>query len=460
MAKECLKFIRYLIFLIISAHSYASDLLAVFQKAVESDPTYLEVVEETLANEENIAINRSVLLPNVSAQVFGRKDFFRSKGASTDNDILPPKSIFTTFQPQLSVSQTIFNFAHLAKLHGAQLSAKQANAKLNVAFQNLLIRVAQAYFNVLQDEDNLRYHRASKQSFAKQLYQARQLQQAGKATLTDVYTAESAYGTAKSGYINAKTKLAIDKDFLTTITGEYINNLAKLKLNFPLISPKPQKINEWVNTAKQQNWDIKANLYGLQAARELIKQNVSENLPDLKLRLSSLYNTSNSTGSSFLAAPGTSKKTDNVVAINLNIPIVSGGLTVAKTRQAQFKYKAAYQNLENSYRNTVFSTRKNYLNIVADIGKLKNDIITLKSAKSSLHGLKTRYNAGSGNIVDVLIQQEKVLKAQSENAANKYSYIMNYLSLKQSIGTLSITDLHIVNSWLITEKISKKLIDK
>jgi outer membrane protein len=433
---------------IFTAKVDATNLIDVFKQALESDPTYLEVVEQTLADNENISISRSALLPSISMQSFGREDFFRSWGASTDSQILPPKSRFITFQPQLSISQVVFNFSQLANLHGAQIASKQANAALNAALQNLMIRVAQAYFNVLNDEENLNYNRASKLAFAKQLSQVRKLYKAGSATKTDVYTAESAYGTADVGFINAQTRLAIDREFLGTITGELNHNLAKLKDHFPLISPNPKKIEQWVRTAKQQNWTIKANTFALQAAKEIIKQHFAGHLPTLNLRLSSVLNTSNSTASSLISASGTTKKVDNVAALNLNVPIFSGGLVVAQTRQAQHNYRVAYQQLQNSYRNTVYTTRQSYLNLVADLAKLRTDKITLQSALSSLDGLKKRYNAGAGNIVDVLHQQEKVLQIKSQIAANRYSYVMNYLMLKNAVGTLNFDDIKMINSWL------------
>ena len=137
-----------------------------------------------------------------------------------------------------------------------------------------------------------------------------------------------------------------------------------------------------------------------------------------------------------------------MVGLNLNVPIFSGGLIVSKTAQAQHNYRFAQQQLEASLRNTIYSTRQSYLNLMADTQKIHADKLAIQSAQSAVLGMQKRYQSGSSTIMDVISEQEKLVQAKSQYSADRYSYLINLLTLKNAAGTLCIHDLEIINSWL------------
>jgi outer membrane protein len=426
-----------------------ADLIDTFKLALTNDPTYQEIVAQTLSTVDDIAISRAALLPTISLRAIPKYDRLLANGAIVRSNIFPPKNNLTSFDTKLTLNQTVFNFAQFARLGNAKASARQANAKLNAAMQRLMIRIARAYFNVLYAKENLAYYEANKRALSKQLSRVAQLYKAGSRTMTDVYTAQAAYGSAENGYVTAQTQLDIDREFLTTITGEEVNDLAKLGDKIPFILPTPADKEAWVATAKKQNWSIIADQFAVQAAFKFIKEQRSRHLPTLDLRLDYEDYPSHSTASSLYYSKGWSRVRDTDAALVLNLPIYEGGLVVSKTRKAQHDLKVAQQRLEASCRKTVYTTRRSFLNILSNLQKIRTDKLMIKSAASSLNSLKERYSAGEGTIVDLLNQQEKVLEARTNYARHRYDYIINVLKLKNAAGTLKVEDLEAINRWLL-----------
>jgi outer membrane protein len=221
-------------------------------------------------------------------------------------------------------------------------------------------------------------------------------------------------------------------------------------------------MTRWVDTAEQQNWNIRAAEYARQAALENIKQQNAGHFPTVSVQgtYNVAYNStisdvgigtvSNpSTVSTFPYAPPQVHTQNATVSLNLGVPIFQGGLVVAQTNQAKYNYQAAVQQLEQSVRGTINTTRQSYLGIISGIEQIHADKQAIKSTISSLHGLQAGYRVGTQTLVDVLNQQQKVFQAQTQYATDRYAYVNNLLSLKQAAGTLSQDDLQAINAWLL-----------
>jgi outer membrane protein len=429
----------------------ATNLLEVYQQALSSDTIFQQAVAQRLANRENLPINIANLLPNIGVTVTPNVN----KHALSGPGNLGIGSYSNRgYQLNATVTQTLFNFAQFASVAGASAAAKQADATLNAAAQSLILRVSNAYFAVLQDEDNLRYARGNRTAYSRQLDQINQQFKVGLKTITDVYTAQASYDSSLASYIAAETQLANDKENLRVITGMTYPALAKLSNRFPLISPRPANMELWVDTANKQNWSIKASEYANDVALQNIKQQFAGHLPTLSAE--GIYNITNNrnTGGSgpvgaLLQPSGAATSHNRTLQLNLSVPVFAGGQVIAQTHQAQFNYQVTSQQLEQTVRNTVNTTRQSYLNVIASISKIDADKQAVKSFVSSLDGMEESYRVGTVTLVDVLNQQEKLLQAQQQYAADRYAYVNNLLTLKQSAGTLSPDDIAAINSWLI-----------
>ncbi len=440
-----------------SAH--AADLLEVYQQAQSSDPIFQQAIATRLSTREGMPISLSAILPNINVTAnpsVTRSGFSGTNFSTTSNvtpgTISPRNNTQRAYTLTLTVTQTVFNFAQFFAVAGQVALAKGADATLNAALQNLMTRVASAYFAILLDEENLSYNASSKIAYAKQLEQAKQQYNVGLKTLTDVYTAQASYDSAKANYIAAQTKLANDRENLRVITGVYYPQLSTLSEDFPLVDPKPAVVDAWVNKAISQNWTIKAAQYNAESAKQTIHQQFAGHLPTVSFQgtLDRQYfdNTNGYTTLNQRNGPGT--QTDRAIQFNLMMPLFAGGGVVAQTNQATYNYQLAQQQLEQTVRSTANTTRQSYLNILSGISQIHADKEAVKSSKSSLAGMEASYRVGTEILVNVLNQQQKVLQAQTQYANDRYAFVNNILALKQAAGTLSFDDLRAINRWLVS----------
>jgi outer membrane protein len=435
----------------------AANLLEVYKQAQNSDPIFQQAIAQRFATKEGVPISLSALLPNLSLTATPSITRTGLSGSlftpvinGSPNFISPRNNTQRAYNLNLTLTQTVFNFAQFSTVASSMATSKQADAILNTALQSLMIRVSNAYFAVLKDEENLRYAEATKRAYAEQLDQIREQFKVGLKTTTDVYTARASYDSANATYISAKTTLTNDRENLRVITGVYYPHLSKLSDHFPLVSPRPNNIEQWVNTAIRQNWAIKAAQYNADAAKQIIRQQFAGHLPTVNVEggLSRQYVNNINGYDTFNLRNGPGTQTQKMIELNIAVPIFSGGSVVAQTNQATYNYQVAQQQLEQTVRDTVNTTRQSYLNIVAGISQVNADKQTIKSTISSLHGLEESYRVGIETLVDVLNQQQKVFQAETQYATDRYAFVNNILAMKQAAGTLGFNDLRALNEWL------------
>ena len=331
MKKHCLFLWLLFVFVFPFKAIAGANLMEVYHQALLNDQIFQQAISQRLYTKEGVPISLSNLLPALGAvvtpsllktNVSGRTNFTGS------NDV-------RGYTVNLTLNQTLVNFSQFYNLSQALSFSKQADAILNAAVQSLMLRVASAYFAVLQDEDNLRYIGANKKAFAQQLDQVRQQFNVGLKTITDVYTAEASYDSSSAAYITAQTTLANDKENLRVITGVYYPSLYKLSEKFPLVKPQPANSDLWVATAQKQNWNIKAAQYAANAARENIKQQFGGHIPNLQVQ--GVYNigynrtVADQPSTTVIPVNGASHTTAYGANLILNVPLVQGGLVLANT---------------------------------------------------------------------------------------------------------------------------------
>lgn len=439
------------------AWSQATDLLQIYQDALRNDPAYLKAVAQRLGDREDIAIRRAALLPQL---LFTGGPFLSTQRVSS-----PPSTTNShSYLFMLYANQDIVNFSSYFSLSKAKKTACEADAKFNIAFQDLIQRVTKAYFNILKDEDKLRYARANKNALQKQFERVKLQRLRGLTTKTNLYLAESSYASSEATYLTAQTNLIHDQEKLRAITGNDYEELAKLKYDVPLIKPHPTNIETWVDTAKAKNWSIQAALYASQAALENIKQQNAAHLPTLSLRGAyitgynkSVSNTNNNTNNNLTVAPfnnlviftlPNAHFNDTTVSLIVNLPLSTGGYISARARQARHYHQARTQNLVETIRTTITTTKQSYLGVLSAIQQINAEKKALSAATFSLKGLKAGYQSGTQTLIDVLNQQREVLNTQMNYANARYLYINHLISLKRAAGTLGPNDIQIINSWL------------
>jgi outer membrane protein len=424
------------------APAYATDLMDIYNQALQSDQTYQAAQSTRLSDREVLPQSIAALMPQLSgtANTTGNKSTILNTSALSSNGNPLGTTRFNSNGYGLTLTQPIFNFASWMTVRQASATAKQADATFAAAGQDLIVRVAQAYFNVLQAEDELSYSEAQKTASAKQLDQVQERFKVGLDAITSVYDAQAQYDKAVAQEIGDQNTLSDNKEALRQLTGQYYSEVETLKIELPLITPQPADVEQWVNTAEKQNLSYLASRYATQAARANVKINFAGHMP--VLNAVGTYAKSNGSNS------GTTDLNSSSAGLQVTVPIFQGGLILSQTRQAEDNYATASANMEASYRQTVVTTRQKYNDVITGISKIKADRQAILSAQSSLDSTQESFKVGTRTIVDVLISLQNLYQAKRVYAQDEYQYINDTLALKEAAGTLTANDLQAINAWL------------
>lgn len=425
----------------------AQNLMQVYQQALHSDPTYLEAAAQYASDTQNVPIARAAILP--SAAILGNAEYnsLQYNGAANT----PPGKYKTrTAGYDAQLTQTIFNMAQFDTLNQAKLALKGSDAAYSAAIQDLMFRVASAYFAVLKAKEDVRYSYANMESLKRQLEQTDQQYRVGLKTRSDVDLAQSSYDNAVADHISKINDLSNSREDLRAITGIYYKHISILRKDIPLISPYPANPDKWVNVATKQNWTLLSYKYAANAAQKGISVAWAANLPTLSLQAD--YTRTTQSQDTPIANGITGAITGPSATLNLTVPIVEGGLTVATTRQAKDDYEVAQKTYEYNLRDTINQTRQAYLAILSGISQIKADRQAVISGESALEGNIAGYRVGTKTIVEVLKAQDTLFQAQTQYAEDRFDYITNSIKLKEETGTLSVNDLRAINNWLEESK--------
>lgn len=422
--------------------SSAENLLQVYHQAIGTDPTFKAAYQTYLSTSENLPQAWSLLLPNLS---FKGTYNFQSISQTAGSAFSGGTSNYTNNQRQyeLALSQPLFNGVAWAGLKGAKATVKQAHATYNYACQDLMMRVANAYFNVLTANSNLIYTHAQKVAVGEQLYQTKQQYEVGVTAITNLLNAQSSYDTIVANEIVAKVQLADAMESLRQITNRTYANLAGVDDTLPLITPRPSQMESWVRIATEQNYNVLAAKFGAIVAQENISVQRAQHLPQINLTGDYADNYNNNS-----SGLGQFEQKIWEAGANLTIPIYQGGKILSQTRQARDQYQFSLQQLELNYRQAVANTRTSYLGVVSGISKIVADKEAIKSNKAQLDATIASYKVGTRTMVDVLNAETTLYQSLQTYSQDQYSYLINILTLKEQAGTLNPNDLAQMNSWL------------
>ena len=421
--------------------TFAADLIDIYKAALNSDPTYQAAVSTRLSQREAIPQSVAALLPNISAQANISNNYQNITQPPTAGQ---PNGI-SNLQSQgynISIRQSLININAWLGVRQANNTGKQADLTLAAAAQDLIFRVATAYFNVLSAQDTLRLTQAEKAADSKQLNQAQKRVQVGLDALTSFYEAKAAYDKSVATEISAENTLRNNQEALRQLTGQTYSSIKAFSKNIPLQNPQPDNIEAWINAAIQNNLILMAARYGVEVSREKIKMQASEHLPSLSL-IGNYGKTA-----TFNNVPSSLNRNGGTLGLELDVPLFAGGAVSSKTRQAQYDFQTAIANLDNTYRLLIINTRQKYNDVLADISKIKAEQQAIESAQLSFDSTEESYKAGTRTVVDVLIAQQNLYDAKRTAASDQYNYLLDTLLLKQAAGSLKPDDLVKINQLL------------
>ena len=451
----------WLIIVTVTPLLHATDLMDVYRQSLDNDPTFKAAYSTYMAQSEAVPQAWATLLPQLTVKALaGRNE------QELRSSVFDIKQSYGTNQWQVTASQAVFNYQAWSQVQQAKASVKAALATFNNAAQNLIIRSSSAYLELLYARDTLSFAEAKNRANKRQLDQAQQRFNVGLDAITSVYEAQAAYDQSIAQVISAKNNLLNKGENLSKLTNHLYDSISMLRdSKIPLIKPEPDNVDQWVATGLKQNYSLFAAKYDLQAARDNIKSQSAGNWPTFAIQGSTIT-THNDTGRA-RAAGGASATVNNFadsvivppkqalsgVAVTMNFPVFQGGLVLSKTRQAQYNFQTSSEQLEKVYRDVVVNSRIAYNTIIDGISKVQADRQTVVSQTNSLESVEAQYGVGTRTMTDVVNAQQKLFDAQRQLAGDQYDLINSLLNLKYLAGSLNVSDLEEINSWLATTRV-------
>jgi outer membrane protein len=437
-------------------------LLETYELALQNDPAIREAEANFLATSEVKARARSSLLPSLT--LGGSTSDNTSKNPDPPLDFFTgePSTIFSSTESEsestgfnFGVSQTLFDWSAFLALKRADKTIAQAETVLATARQDLLFRVASAYFSVLGAEDGLAAELAARDAIEQQLYETQRRFDVGLIAVTDVQEAQAGFDRAVASVIAAERVVASSREALREIIDLYSEQLRSPIAELPLLTPDPNDVEAWVEIAQGQNLALIASRIAVDMADDDISISRSSRFPTLRLSASSSESEFTSTqttnlfaGGAIVTDPTSSQREGSGVSLSLSVPIYNGGSNRSAIRQSVFRRRAATEALERTTRQVIRMTRDAYLAVISDISRVQALAQAVESSRAALRATEAGFDVGQRTSADIVRAQNAVTLSETAYSVARYDYLIDVLRLKQATGDLSVADLADIDAWL------------
>ena len=429
-----------LILVLFSAPIKAENLADVYELALKNDPL-LKAAEATYrVGKENRVQGIAGLLPTLSV------------GGSTNwNEYRVEEQLIDQYNSNsylASLNQPIFRLDKWFQFERGTALSEAASAEFAYQQQETMIRVASAYFNVLNSIDSLNAARAEEKAIGRQKDLAKKRFDVGLAAITEVQETQAAYDLTVVSRIAREAQLDSAQESLTSIVGRDIKLLSPLIDDFEISLPDPLDRESWVSLGLENNFQLKAAKLQRDAAQASARSTASNHLPQVDLvgRVSKSTSKQGKFGG-FIQNPlfGIEQDTRQY-SIQFNLPLYAGGAISSARRQAYANYDRSKEQAIFAERSTVRDVRSNHFGVQTQVANVTARKQALASAESALEATQIGYEVGTRNTVDLLDAQKRLFQAQRDYASSRYEYIISMLRLKASVGSLSPDDLMNISS--------------
>jgi outer membrane protein len=422
--------------------SFANDLLRLCELALNRDPTLASSAAQRDAAVEARPQALAALLPQVEADASAARDrvgsqtFIGPVGQTTSCNVSASgtQSCYgNTVTYGVKLSQVLWNYESFERLGAAKRQAAGAEATLRAAQQELLLRAAGAYLDILGARDQLATANSEREAFATLLDQAKGREQAGVGPRSAVEQVQSFYDANEETVIDAENALDDARLAMTQITGEPTGDVAPLREQFPLSSPDPASIEDWVRAARHDNPTIQAAELAVQAADRAVSAELGRDLPILSLTTSSSRTQQN--------AELGGKQSFDTIGLSLSVPLFQGGAETSRLRQARAQYRQALADYEGATRNAESRARAAYRSVVSGIQRIAASRRAVESTRAAVQASRQNVEFGTGTEFDLLNAQNNHSTALRSFSQARYDYLRSTLTLKRQAGRLTKQDI-------------------
>lgn len=416
----------------------AQDLLSTWAAALQRDPVYAAARAGRDADQEKIPQARAKLLPYITLDSAGEIiDVRRSHN-------LQHHETRRVGLWALTLTQPIIDVGRWGQLRQSEYMADSANLALQQAYQDLILRVAQAYFNVLAGQDTLETILAQKKAVETQLQAAERGFQLGATTITDIHEARSRLDLLNASEIEARNALQVSEDQLAKITGERPRSLLGLAADTSLPPPSPAQLENWTMQSAQANLEVARSHLDTLIIEKQIDIAKSGHYPTL-----SLYGQTGSASDRGIHGQRNGPRSlDSAVGLQLSIPIYSGGEISSQVREQASRLQQARHVHEAAKRQAVQSTQQYFSGVTSGLSRIEALRAAEESSLASLEANRTGYKLGVRVNIDVLNAQQQLYETRRALSQARYDTLMNSLRLKAASGILSDEDIVAINALL------------
>ena len=426
----------------VAGSAQAQSLLQMYEAAKGHDATYAAARAQAEASQAKAAQAKAALLPQIGASVSNTKKHSDTTSGTQIAD-------YTEKASGLSATMPIFSWASISDFRKGSPSAVIAQEQQKAAEQDLIIRTAQAYFDVLTSNQALLSVQAQQKAVGEQLAAAKRNFEVGTKTIVDTRQAQAQYDLVVAQELVAQNDLRTKKLALNQLVGA--NNQQPLPLNTAnaLQAPQPADAEQWVANALENNAQLRISRMSYDVAKlETQKQNAGH-LPTLDL--TAKYGESRYTGPSAQLSQSTTNNDARSVGVTLNIPLFAGFAVQNKVKEAVALEEKARSDMEATQRSVEQGTRTAYFGLLSGLSQVKALEAALSSAQSVVDATTLGYQVGVNTNVDVLNSQSQLYQTQRDLSAARYNVLLGQLKLRQAAGTLAADDLKNVNALLTTQ---------
>ncbi|MDX9994720.1 MAG: TolC family outer membrane protein [Rhodocyclaceae bacterium] len=424
-----------------STAAFAADLLQVYRDALGNDAQYAAARASRDAGLEKLPQGKAGLLPTIGFSANTTWNDTESRSRATGNTA---SAAYNSNGWGLSLSQPLFRWQNWTGFKQAELAAASAELQLAQAGQDLIVRVTQAYFDVLLAQEALATAQAQKVATAEQLESAKRNFEVGTATITDTHEAQARYDLIVAQELAAENDLAVKRQALRTLTGKEPESLKGLKPELRIGRPQPDDIGQWVNSAETGNLGVQLAQTAFEIAGREIEKQRAGHYPTLDLVAT---HGKNSSGYSVTAGGGVDSKS-STIGLQLAVPLFAGGAVISKEREAVALNEKARADLDNARRQAALAARQAYLGVSAGLAQVRALEAGLASSRLAVESNKLGYEVGVRINIDVLNAQSQLFDTRQKLAKARLDTLVAQLRLKSAAGSLSEEDLAAINGLL------------
>jgi outer membrane protein len=434
-----------------STAAQAADLLEVYRDAKAYDAGYAAARASREAGREKLAQGRAQILPSVNLSANATRT---DLDARYDPSPLVPRTDQRHFDNNgyaLTLTQPLFRRQNSIQYSQADYLVEQSEAAFGAASQDLILRVSQAYFDVLASGDALTLVRAQKEAIAQQLARAKQNFEVGTATITDTHEAQARYDLVAAQEIAAQNDVEVRSRILAQLTGKSYNALQPLRDALALPAPNSDELQRWLDLGENQSFAVRIQRAQVELQTLELKRNRAGHYPTLDFVAS--YGDVDQTGA--ILAPISGRVTTGTVGLQFNLPLYAGGVVASRTREAAALLDKARADLDNVRRSQSLAVQQSFLGVISGINQVHALEQAQTSSESALASNKLGYDVGVRVNIDVLNAQQQLYSTRRDLATARYNTIMNQLRLKGSVGALGEEDVVEINGALSAPALSR-----